>query len=284
MTSASSGAIDAPGVIGIVGGLGPHAHIELERLLLAAMAQRLGRPPTDQDYPEWIVSSIPSTPDRTRALLEHGPSPVPALRRSLERLATAGADFGIIPCNTAHAFIDELREGSPIPIVDMIDAALVRAVALAPAPARIGLLATTGTCRARLYHDRAARLAGVELVSLLDLPGGDALQEALVMTPIYGPLRPGGPAHAGGPRIPGGIKAGMMSPQITAALREAVQHLADAGAALVICGCTELPLALGREPSQGTPLLDPMQALATRALELAFGDEAPGLRPSPPRR
>lgn len=263
MTDPSSG---VPGVIGIVGGLGPHAHIELERLLLAAMAQRLGRPPTDQDYPEWIVSSIPSTPDRTRALLDHGPSPVPALLRSLQRLATAGADFGIIPCNTAHAFIDELRAGSPIPIVDMIEATLARAVELAPAPARLGLLATTGTCRARLYHDRVARIPGLELVSLLDLPGGEALHEELVMTPIYGPLR------EGGERIPGGIKAGIQTPEITAALRLAVQHLADVGAALVICGCTEIPLALGHEPSQGTPLLDPMQALASRALAVASGD------------
>lgn len=65
-------------VIGIVGGLGPHAHIEFERRLLAAITQ----PSSDQDYPEWVVSSIPQTPDRTAALLEGGPSPVSCLVRA----------------------------------------------------------------------------------------------------------------------------------------------------------------------------------------------------------
>jgi hypothetical protein len=62
-------------VIGIVGGMGPLEHIEFERQLLVATRKRLGRPPTDQDSPEWIASSIPDTPDRTKALLGDGPPP-----------------------------------------------------------------------------------------------------------------------------------------------------------------------------------------------------------------
>ena len=60
-------------VIGIAGGMGPYAHLEFERRLLAAVE----RPSSDQEYPEWVVSSIPDTPDRTVALLEGGPSPIP---------------------------------------------------------------------------------------------------------------------------------------------------------------------------------------------------------------
>ena len=44
-------------VIGIMGGLGPHAHIELERLILAETERVIGRPALDQDYPPWILSS-----------------------------------------------------------------------------------------------------------------------------------------------------------------------------------------------------------------------------------
>lgn len=252
-------------VIGIVGGLGPHAHVELERLLLAATAERLGRPAVDQDYPAWLVSSIPSTPDRTLAVLGRGPSPVPALLLSVCRLAKAGAGFAVLACNTAHAFIDELREGSPIPILSVIEATLDRALLLAPPPVRVGLLATTGTCRARIYHEEAKRRPGLELFSLLDLPNGEALQERLVMTPIYGALD-------GGVRAGGGLKSGVRTRAIEASLHEAVRHLADAGAKLVICGCTEIPLGLGRAPSAGTPLLDSMEAVATRVIARAFGD------------
>ena len=79
-------------VIGIAGGMGPHAHLEFERRLLAAIE----RPSSDQDYPEWVVSSVPDTPDRTVALLEGGPSPIPSLLRSFERLAASGADFAVM--------------------------------------------------------------------------------------------------------------------------------------------------------------------------------------------
>jgi aspartate racemase len=108
-------------VIGIMGGLGPHAHIELERLILAATADILGRPAQDQDYPAWILSSVPATPDRTAALLSGGPSPLAALEESARRLCGRfGADFAVIPCNTAHAFLEELRPRVSIPIFDMV--------------------------------------------------------------------------------------------------------------------------------------------------------------------
>ncbi len=255
-------------VIGIVGGLGPYAHIEFELLLLAATVRRLGRPPRDQDYPEWVVSSIPGTPDRTLALLGRAPSPVPALLRSLHRLATAGADLAVIPCNTAHAFLDELRAGSPIPILDMIALTLERAREQAGSPTRIGLMATTGTCRARVYHERAERIPGLELVTLLDLEDGEEYQEQLVMAPIYG-------ARRDGERTGGGLKAGVRTDEIVDRLRRAVRLLADAGAALVIAGCTEIPLGLGRGTCDGTPLLDPMELAATRAIDLVFGDLPP---------
>lgn len=255
-------------IIGIAGGLGPYAHIEFERLLLQAATQRLGRSPTDQDYPQWVLSSVPNTPDRTLALLGQAPSPLPALQQSLERLAAAGGDFAVIPCNTAHAFIDALRAQASIPILDMIDATLQRVHTMVDGPATIGLLATTGTCTAGIYHDRVARIPGLTMISPLDLPGGEQWQEQLVMTPIYGPQRDG--ARAGG-----GIKAGVCTEAIRGALQNAVELLAQAGAALVICGCTEIPLGLGRDPYKGTPLLDPMEVLAERALALAFGDDWP---------
>src|SRR5215217_697071 len=112
-------------VIGIVGGMGPLAHIEFERRLLVATRRRLGRLPTDQDFPQWIASSMPDTPDRTAALLGDGPSPVPWLERSVRRLCDKthdeGADFAVITCNTAHAFLEEVRRRACVPLLDMID-------------------------------------------------------------------------------------------------------------------------------------------------------------------
>src|SRR5687767_3142463 len=129
-------------VIGIAGGMGPHAHIEFERRLLAAIEC----PSSDQDYPEWVVSSASQTPDRTLALLEGGPSPVPWLVRSFERLASC-ADFGVLTCITAHAFLDEVRPQVRLPILDMIELTLSEAARLFGPESRIGILATTGSLR-----------------------------------------------------------------------------------------------------------------------------------------
>jgi aspartate racemase len=253
-------------VIGIVGGMGPHAHMEFERRLLAAVEH----PSSDQDYPEWVVSSVPQTPDRTLALLEGGPSPVPWMLRSLERLASC-TDFAVVTCITAHAFLDEVRARVRLPILDIVELTLAEAVRRFGPTARVGILATTGALRGGVYRRAADRTApGLHLVSLLDLPDGDALQEELLMRPIYGPL-------SEGRREPGGIKSGGDGDPRTRirhrdTLAAAVRRLAGAGAVCVVTGCTEVPLALGREPVDGTPLLDPLDLAARAAVRIARGE------------
>jgi aspartate racemase len=255
-----------PRVIGIVGGMGPHAHMEFERRLLAAIE----RPASDQDYPEWVVSSVPQTPDRTLALLEGGPSPVPWMLRSLERLASC-ADFAVVTCITAHAFLDEVRARVRLPILDIVELTLMEAARRFGPTARVGILATTGALRGDVYRRAADRTApGLRLVSLLDLADGDALQEELLMRPVYGPL-------AEGRREPGGIKSGGdVDPRTGSRHRDtlaaAVHRLAAAGAVCVVTGCTEVPLALGREPVDGTPLLDPLDLAAHAAVRIARGE------------
>jgi aspartate racemase len=255
-----------PRVIGVVGGLGPHAHVDFERRLLAAVPAPSG----DQDYPEWVISSIPATPDRTEHLLGQGPSPVPLLVRSLERLA-GHADFAVIACITAHAFLHEVGPQVRLPILDVVAATLEEAVRRHGERARIGLLATTGTLRCDLFARTARRMApGLELLSLSDLADGWALQEELVMAAVYGPL-------AAGTRLGGGVKSGLDRDPRTGALHRdtlarAAARLADAGATAIIAGCTEISLAFGASPVAGLPLLDPMQIAARAAIGIARGD------------
>lgn len=91
------------------------------------------------------------------------------------------------------------------------------------------------------------------------------------MEPIYGPL-------ADGCRTGGGIKSGILSSAESgdpkARLAEAVQILARAGAEIVVLGCTEMPLALGRQAVRNTPVLDPLEVAANAAVEIAL-DERP---------
>ena len=92
------------------------------------------------------------------------------------------------------------------------------------------------------------------------------------MRPIYGPLLEG-------QRRSGGIKSGSDRDPETgnlhrATLAGAVRRLAAAGASCVVTGCTEIPLVLGRDPVEGTPLLDPLEVAARAAVRIARGELA----------
>ena len=248
-------------LIGIVGGLGPFAHLDFERKLLEA-ARELTGATADQDFPEWVLSSIPQTPDRTEAFLGHAEDPSPVLLRSLERVRRAGADFAVVACNTAHLFLERLRDKSPLPIVSLIETTADKAARIAPGGS-VGLLATSGTLRSRLYHE-PLDARGLRPVGPFDLEGGEELQLRCVMEPIYGPWVDG--RHQGG-----GIKTDGGSAAARALLEEAALRLVDdASADVLVAGCTEIPLALEGAEVAERPLLDPARLLAAAAVRYAY--------------
>ena len=83
--------------IGIIGGMGPLATVDLyRRIVLRTKAER------DQDHIHVIIDSNTDIPDRTKAIIADGEDPTVELVKSAKRLEHAGADFLIMPCNTAH--------------------------------------------------------------------------------------------------------------------------------------------------------------------------------------
>lgn len=258
-----------PRTLGIVGGLGPYAHIEFERRIL----ELFDDVESEQEYPPFLVASFPSTPDRTAALLHGGASPVPLIVHSLEALAGA-ADFAVIACITAHGFLDQVRPKSPLPILDMVEATLDEVVDDYGESAHVGVLATTGTLRAGLFQTAARRVApGLRVTSLLDLDSGERLHEQFVMTPIYGPL-------ADGRRTGGGLKIRPADESLAELLYQAVARLTREGTDVVLTGCTEIGMALASGRVDGTKLLDPLDVAVQRALEISCGkSDLPVLSP-----
>ncbi len=258
-------------VIGILGGLGPYAHVALEQKLLAA-ARELGAV-RDQDFPEWIVSSVPQTPDRTEAIRGDGPDPLPWLLRSLRRLEprltaggerVAGADFVIVACHTAHYYLDRLRQATELPFLDLIAESAAELGRRLPAGSRVGLLATTGTLASGLFHSALAE-RGLEALSPLDAAGGERLQRDLVMVAVYGRFVDG--RHQGR-----GLKTHGASEEARLALLEASRVLVDdLGCRALVAGCTEIPLGLPESVVAGVPLVDPVTVAARVAVARAYG-------------
>jgi len=234
--------------IGVLGGMGPEAgSYFFEQIVRETAAER------DQDHPPVIVCSLPQVPDRTTAILHGGPSPVPALRRGLQALARAGADFAVISCISAHCFYPRIAPTSPIPLLSLIDETLSAIRKMRPAPRTIGLIATTGTVRSGIVT-RAFEAAGIEIVT------PSARDQARVMTAIYGKK---------------GIKAGFTGGPPRTALLEIASGLVSRGAQAILAGCTEVPLVL-RAVDLPVPLVEPMTIGARAAIRRAGARTRPG--------
>ena len=159
-------------VIGILGGMGPEATLDLfGKIIAATPAAR------DQDHLRVVIDSNPKVPDRTAAIVAGGESPVPAMTAGIRALQRAGADFVVIPCVSAHAFIDELQAAG-LPILSMFAATVDYIRERHPAIRTVGLLATTGTLRAGRFAAELGR-AGIRVLE------PEAADQERIMAAIY---------------------------------------------------------------------------------------------------
>ncbi len=216
--------------------MGPEATVELFRRIIALTPAK-----RDQDHLHVLIDSNPKIPDRTAAIRGQGESPLPLLIAAAKNLERAGADFIIIPCNTAHHWLHELREIISIPIIDMIGQTAERVASQQSSAQWIGLLSTEGTLRSGLYQNAFAS-RGIALL----VPNDQ--QEAAVMQAIHR------------------IKAGDHS--VRGAMIDVAKGLIARRAEGIIPGCTELSLVISPD-SLPVPVFDPLSILAERAVALA---------------
>ncbi|MFA6716616.1 MAG: amino acid racemase, partial [Victivallaceae bacterium] len=92
-------------IIGILGGVGPAATVDIfDKIVKNTPAVK------DQDHLKIIIENNPQIPDRTAALYDKGEDPGIAILAGAEKLQDAGADFVIVPCNTAHVFLEKIQK------------------------------------------------------------------------------------------------------------------------------------------------------------------------------
>lgn len=238
---------------GILGGLGPLAHVEFERRLIQASLARGAK--TDQDHPVWILINAADTPDRTHSLQHNASICGQALLHYAQLLQQAGSDFLVVTCNTAHAFYPQIQSQLDIPWLHLMDCTTQFIYQTYPGLKRVGLLATDGTLKAQLYPQSLKQL-GIETIT-------PALQSSLqqqIMQTIYAPNW--------------GIKTTGLN--IDAAvldnLCQAVTWLKAQGAEVVVAGCTELSVGFAQIENLALPWIDPLEALAHQSLDWAYSD------------
>jgi len=213
--------------LGMIGGLGPESTVDYYRMIIAAYREQR----QDGSYPAIIINSIDLnkvrdlvTANALADLTEH-------LVAEVQRLARAGADFGLLTANTAHIVFDDIRRQSPIPLISIVEATCDAARVLGLK--KLGLLGTRFTMQGRFFPDVFARAA-----MTLAVPAEDEqtyIHEKYMDELVNGIFLPE-------------TRDRLM--QIIARLKER-EHIDG-----VILGGTELPLLLRDAAGQQIPFLD----------------------------
>lgn len=220
--------------IGIIGGMGPKATVELFQLIVNNTNAY-----KDSEHIHIIIDNNPQIPDRTSAILYGMESPLKSIVLSAKKLRRAGCDFIVIPCNTSHYYADEIQRGAQVKLVNMIEET-AKEISLNNYKT-IGLLATTGTINTRIYENTCYKY-GIRIV----VPSEE--KQKRVMSFIYDTVKAG--------------KEDISLDQIS----DCFEELKCKGAEAFLLGCTELSVANKAKPKTNYRVIDALQILALRSI------------------
>jgi aspartate racemase len=142
--------------VGIIGGLGPETTAEFY-LQIVFSCYKI----TKKARPGIIMSSVPLPYQIEADLIEKNEGSdryIPFLTAEAKRLEAAGADFIVMPCNSLHVFIDEIRDAVDIPVLSIIEETVkfLQSKELK----KVGIVSTSATIQNKLY-EKAFDAAGI---------------------------------------------------------------------------------------------------------------------------
>lgn len=216
--------------LGIIGGIGPESTIVYYRSIVAAYREQK----QNGSYPSILINSI----DLSKMLGLIGNNQLAEVTEYLvgevQKLARAGADFGLLAANTPHIVLDEIQLQSPIPLINIVEVTCKEAQRLGLK--KIGLFGIRFTMQGRFYPDVFSK-AGIEL----SVPAPD--EQDYIHDKYLNELVPG-----------------ILLPETREHLLGIVDRMkAEQGIEGLILGGTELPLILKDIQYNGIPFLDTTQ-------------------------
>jgi len=227
--------------LGIIGGMGPMATAYFMELIID-----MTQADVDQQHIPMVVYNAPFIPDRTEYILssmtgsglEQKESPAKYMIEVGNALTGAGADIIAVPCMTAHFFHHELADAIPTPIIHGIEE--VTSYLKAHGVQKVGVMATSGTVTADLFGSKFAK-------QNIDCVYPSKEKQEYVMDIIFN-----------------GVKAAK-GPDM-AKFHEVAKELFEAGAEVIVLGCTELSM-VKRDYDIGHNFLDAMEVLAMKSVK-----------------
>ena len=226
-------------VVGIVGGMGSYATVDLFRRIVDAFPARY-----EWDRPRILIDNHCTMPSRVRAILydENRAELVSLLAESTKSLLAAGATHLVYACNTSHVFLDEVYELAPEArerTLNIIELCAQRVAATGTG--HCYLLATEGTIAVGIYQQVFGR-HGIEVASPSD-------EEQVLLRDFIEVVKQN--------KIDGGQR------------RRLYDYIESLGQSDVVLGCTELPVLYGNAPDvlATTRIHDPLAEVIRQLVE-----------------
>jgi aspartate racemase len=142
-----------PKTVGVIGGLGP----ETTSKFYMEIMRKCGEIDMER-RPSILIHSIPisykaEADAQIRAAGAN--SLLPLLTNSAKRLEAAGADIIVMPCNSLHIFISQIRASVHVPVLSILEetARLLKKEKIT----RVGMISTTLSRRNKLYSEELSR-------------------------------------------------------------------------------------------------------------------------------
>src|SRR5712671_3314184 len=132
--------------LGMIGGLGPESTVDYYQRIIALYHERTGH----RHYPEFVIVSINLRKGLDFMDANDLSGMANYLLEGIDKLARAGAEFGLISANTPHIVFDEIAPKSPIPLISIVEATC--AAAKAHKLERLALFGTRYTMQAPFYQ------------------------------------------------------------------------------------------------------------------------------------
>ena len=243
--------------IGIVGGVGPYAGLDLEKKVFDNVDAKC-----DQDYPDVMMISAPSLiTDRSYYILHpETDNPCTGIEYVIQRLSEAGATHIGIQCNTAHSpiIMNQVRKfielnGIDVTLLNIVEETY-KWVKENCKSKDIVLYCTMGTYASGVYR---SFFDSDEKYNIIEPDDED---KQLIWDAIYSREY--------------GINAfsNPVKEQALDNLMKVTQNMMARGYDTFIMGCTEIPLAMGRFKLPIT-LIDPAKILARALVKAVCPDK-----------
>lgn len=135
--------------VGIIGGLGPETTAEfyLDVIFSCQKQDKTARPSI-------VISSVPLpyVIEEDAIAKNTGIERVlPFLITEAQRLEKSGVDFVVMPCNSLHVFIEQIRASVKIPVLSIVEATVD--FLIENKFNKVGIVSTSATLRNKLYED-----------------------------------------------------------------------------------------------------------------------------------